>query len=100
MAIARTLRKSYTAAKNADSSGLPPNFPTPCFGVSLLTSAISDPSLLTDCFGISPLTDYCLHPSLPVSQVFAGTALFIVFALQLTKKGLLDTLASLQRCWR
>ena len=47
MAIARTLRKSHTATKNADSSGHRPNFPTLCFGVSLPTDH-PEVSLLID----------------------------------------------------
>ena len=77
MAIARTLQKSYTATKNADSSGHRPNFPTFFFGVSLTTELLLCSRLTT--LGSHPQQTNSLYPSLLVSQVFASTALCAVF---------------------
>ena len=52
-----------------------PDFPTLCFGVSLLTECFGV-SLLTECFGVSFLTDWRPSSFFSILQVFAGTALW------------------------
>ena len=72
MAIAITQRKSRTATKNAVSSGHHPNFPPPCFRVSLPT--LNSPLLRTDHFRISFLTDCFRIPILTDWHPFSFTS--------------------------
>ena len=56
IAITRTLQKSYTTTKNADSSGLCLHCSCPGLGFLTLCSRVPLP---TDCFGVLLLTDWC-----------------------------------------